>query len=235
MSDLTFNKIAGAVLATGLAIVGLGELSNIVFKTEPPKTAGYKIEGVEEGGGEAAAVVDTPPDWNAVLTPANIAAGKDVTTKCVSCHSFDANGPVIQGPTLYGVVGRQPGTHPGMAYSDAMKAFGVANKVWDYDHLYLFLKGPQKDVVGTKMSFVGLKKPEDRIAAIAYLHSLGSTLPIPPPRPAAAAAAAPAAAGGAAAPATAAAGPGAATGATTTAAAPATAGASGPTAAPAKK
>jgi cytochrome c len=191
MSDLTFNKIAGAVLATGLAIVGLGELSNIVFKHEEPAKAGYKIEGVEEAsaGGETA-VADTPPDWAAVLTPANVEAGKAVAQKCVSCHSFDANGPVIQGPSLYGVVGRDPGTHPGMAYSEAMKAFGGANKVWDYDHLYAFLKSPQKDVPGTKMTFVGIKSPEDRAAVIAYLHSLGSTLPIPPPRPAAAAVAA---------------------------------------------
>ena len=48
-------------------------------------------------------------------------------------------------------------------------------------------------------TFVGLKKPEDRIAVIAYLHSQGSTLPFPAPNPAAAAPAAPA--DGAAAPA----------------------------------
>jgi cytochrome c len=49
------------------------------------------------------------------------------------------------------------------------------------------------------MTFVGLKKQEDRIAVIAYLHSLGSTLPVPAPKPAGAApapaGAAPAAAG----------------------------------------
>jgi hypothetical protein len=60
--------------------------------------------------------------------------------------------------------------------------------MWDYDALYTFLKAPGKDVPGTNMTFVGLKKPEDRIAIIAYLHSLGSKLPVPPPRPAAAAA-----------------------------------------------
>jgi cytochrome c len=44
------------------------------------------------------------------------------------------------------------------------------------------------------MSFVGLKKTEDRINMIAYLHSLGSSLPIPAPKPAVAAPAAEAAA-----------------------------------------
>ena len=53
-SDLTFNKIAGGLLATGLAIVGLGELSSIVYKFEPAKKPGYAIAVQEEtaGGGE---------------------------------------------------------------------------------------------------------------------------------------------------------------------------------------
>jgi cytochrome c len=76
-----------------------------------------------------------------------------------------------------------------------MTDFGSKNPAWDYEHLNAFLSGPQKYIAGTKMTFVGLKKPEDRIAIIAYLHSLGSTLPFPAPNPAAAAA--PAAAAGA--------------------------------------
>ncbi|HQR89562.1 MAG TPA: cytochrome c family protein, partial [Caulobacter sp.] len=73
--------------------------------------------------------------------------------------------------------------------------FGAKNPVWDYDHLDGFLKAPGKYVSGTNMTFVGIKKPEDRVALIAYLHSLGSTLPVPAPKPAEAAA--PAAAEGA--------------------------------------
>ena len=72
--------------------------------------------------------------------------------------------------------------------------------VWTFEETSEFLKAPQKHLSGTKMTFVGLKKPEDRIAVIAYLHSQGSTLPFPAPNPAAAAAPA-APADGAAAPA----------------------------------
>ena len=54
MSDLTFNKIAGAVLATGLAIVGLRELSAGVFAPEEVTKPGYAVEVVEEGGDAAA-------------------------------------------------------------------------------------------------------------------------------------------------------------------------------------
>lgn len=211
MSDLTFNKIAGGVLLTGLVIFGLREASDIVFKKHEVEKAGYEIAVQEESAGGAAAAADTPPDWNAVLTPANVAAGAAVSAKCAACHKLDASNANATGPGLWDVVGRKPAAHPGFNYSGAMKDFSGKQPVWDYDALYTFLKAPGKDVPGTNMTFVGLKKPEDRIAVIAYLHSLGSKLPVPPPRPAAAAApaegapaadaAAPAAPGGTTAPA----------------------------------
>jgi cytochrome c len=79
-----------------------------------------------------------------------------------------------------------------------MTDFGAKVKTWDFDHLYLFLASPQSYLAGTKMSFVGLKQPQDRINLIAWLRTQSSSpLPIPPPNPKAAAA--PAAAPGAAA------------------------------------
>lgn len=187
MSDLTFNKIAGGVLLTGLVIFGLREASDIVFKKHELEKAGYEIAIQEEAAGGGAAAADVPPDWNAVLTPANVAAGAAVSAKCAACHKMDASNANSTGPGLWDVVGRKPAGHAGFNYSGAMKDFSGKQAVWDYDALYTFLKAPGKDVPGTNMTFVGLKKPEDRIALIAYLHSLGSTLPIPAPRPAAAA------------------------------------------------
>ena len=188
MSDLSFNKIAGAVLATGLAIVGLKELSTGVFTTEPPEKAGYAIEVAAETADGAAAVADVPPDWGTVLPTADIKAGEAVFAKCQSCHNVANGGANGTGPGLWAVVGRKPGSHGGFAYSASMTEFGAKQPVWDYDHLYEFLKAPQKYISGTKMSFVGLKKPEDRLAVIAYLHAQGSTLPIPAPKPVVAAA-----------------------------------------------
>lgn len=189
MSDLTFNKIAGAVLATGLAVFLLREVTSIAFEKEPPEKPGYAI-AVAEGAGGGGEAADVPIDWGTVLPAANIEQGKAITAKCASCHNFDQGGPNGTGPNLFGVVGRKPGSHPGFAYSPAMEELGSKVPAWDYEHLNAFLSGPQKYLPGTKMTFVGLKKPEDRIALIAYLHSLGSSLPIPAPNPAAAAAAA---------------------------------------------
>ena len=190
MSDLTFNKVAGAVLATGLVIVGLGQLTDIVFKYEAPAKQGYAVTpDVPAAAGEAAPV-ELPIDWGTELPKADINAGKQVATKCQSCHNLDQGGPNMTGPNLWGVVGRPPGSHPGFAYSDGMKAFAAKQPIWDYEHINDFITGPQKYIDGTKMTFVGLKQRQDRINVIAYLHTLGSSLPIPAPKPAAAAPAA---------------------------------------------
>jgi cytochrome c len=194
MSDLTTNKILAAILAVALVIVGLNAVMPELFEKKPPAKAGYAITVAPEAGA-GGEVVDTPPDWGTVLKTADVAAGEAKTTACKSCHVFDPAGTNNIGPGLFGVVGRKPGSHPGFSYSAGMMAFAAKQPIWDYDHLYMFLKGPQAYIDGTKMSFVGLKQPQDRINVIAYLHTLGSSLPIPPPKPAAAPAPAAAAAG----------------------------------------
>ena len=183
MSDLTFNKIAGAALATGLAIVGLGQLSAGIFATEAPAKPGYLVEVAEEAGA-AAEVADTPPDWGTVLPIADVAAGEAVFAKCKSCHTIEAGGANGTGPNIHGAPGRKPGNVAGFAYSTGMTEFGVKQAVWNDDNLYEFLKSPAKYIAGTKMSFVGLKKQDERINLIAYLRSQGGTLALPAPDPA---------------------------------------------------
>jgi cytochrome c len=182
MSDLTFNKYAAAILATGLAVTGLMELSGGVFAPAHVEKPGYAVE-VAETGGEAPAV-EAPIDWGTALLTADLAAGEAAFAKCKSCHVADQGGANGTGPGLFGVVGAKPGSHPGFAYSPAMVEFAAKQAVWDDQHLGEFLKAPQKYISGTKMTFVGLKKPEDRINMVAYLRSKGGQLPIPAPAPA---------------------------------------------------
>jgi cytochrome c len=188
MSDLRLNKIFGAVLGTGLVILGLQTASEVLFHAEAPEKPGYAIAIQEEaeGGGSAE---EAPPDWGTVLPAADIAAGEQVFGKCLSCHNAAPGGANMTGPNLYGLVGRKPGSHGGFAYSTQMVEFGAANPAWDYQHLYEFIHSPQAYIKGTKMTFVGVKKQQDLINLIAYLRAQSaSPAPIPAPNPAAAAA-----------------------------------------------
>ena len=45
---------------------------------------------------------------------------------------------------------------------------------WDTESLYLFLNKPSSYVPGTKMSFVGIRKPQDVADVIAYLKENAS-------------------------------------------------------------
>ena len=44
MDTMTFNKIAGAVLGTGLLVMGLNILSDAVYHAEKPEEAAINID-----------------------------------------------------------------------------------------------------------------------------------------------------------------------------------------------
>ena len=185
--DNRTNVITMMVLGAGIVALGTTIVSSEYFKGERPEKPGYVVEGVvADAGGEApAAVVPI-----AMLLPtADAAKGAEVFKKCAACHNADPGGANAIGPNLYGVIGKPRAAHAGFAYSDALK--GKAG-TWDFDSLNAWLTSPRAFAEGTKMTFAGLSKPEDRADVIAYLNKQGSNLPIPA-APAAAAPAAPAA------------------------------------------
>jgi cytochrome c len=153
---------------------------------------GYPIEGVAEEGAEAG------PDLGTLLAAADPAAGQKVFAKCMSCHTIEQGGPNGIGPNLYAVVGEPVGKgKAGFAFSSDLAAYGGT---WDYATLDTWLHSPKGMVPGTKMSFAGLSKPEDRANLIAYLKENGGGPAYPAPAAPAAAEGETAAADAAAAP-----------------------------------
>lgn len=199
--DNRTNTIAGWVLAAMAAALALYLFSSMAMKSESPAKEGYAVVAAEDTGG--AAVAEVP--FNTLMAKGDVAKGEQVFAKCKSCHTATQGGPNGIGPNLYGVVGDAIAEgRGGYAFSDALKQKGAGQK-WTFDLLNAWLTNPKKFAEGTKMSFAGLEKGEDRANVIAYLNAQGSNLPLPKPDAAPAAApAADAAANGTAVPANAA-------------------------------
>jgi cytochrome c len=109
----------------------------------------------------------------AIATPAfaqgDAAAGETIFKRCAACHSIGEGAKNKVGPILTGVVGRVAGTEADFKYSDAMTAAGAGGLTWTPEELHAFLTAPKTKVPGTKMSFPGLKTPEDLDNIVAYL------------------------------------------------------------------
>ena len=114
----------------------------------------------------ASATADTY-DINALLASADPAKGQIAFLQCRACHSLEAAGPNKVGPNLHGIMGRKAGLAPGFSYSEVMVGSAV---VWSVETLDRFLFRPSDFMPGTRMVFVGLRKPEDRANVIAYIR-----------------------------------------------------------------
>jgi cytochrome c len=99
-------------------------------------------------------------------------AGERVFNKCKACHQVGADAKNRVGPVLTGVVGREAAAVEDFKYSDAMLEKKTEGLVWTEEHLSEYLENPKGYIPGNKMSFAGLKKPEERADVIAYLMSV---------------------------------------------------------------
>lgn len=173
-----FNTAAGWVLGAAALGLGLSILSGKYFhgdKPQRPEQLGYVIEGVADDSA-GPAEVSIAEALNAMPAAELIAAGEKAYSKCQSCHTIDAGGANGIGPNLAGVMGGPVAAKGGFAYSADMKALGGN---WDWDKMDAWLKNPKALVPGTKMSFAGLSKVEDRAAIAAYLNAKGGNIALP--------------------------------------------------------
>jgi cytochrome c len=182
MDSFEWNKIIGAALGTILFVMAVHISSQAVIYAPPPSKPGYIVPGVEakkEASAPApeAQVAEPVPDWATAIPAADVMAGAMIAERCAACHDWTKGGPNKIGPNLYGVVARPRASHPGFEYSPAMKMKGGT---WTYEDLFQFLRQPASFVPGTKMTFGGLPKPQDRIDVMAFLR-MQADVPAPLP------------------------------------------------------
>lgn len=176
MDDRT-NTTFGWILFSGIVLLGGASLSSHYFQADKPHApheGGYFIEGAAEEGGE-----DEGPALATLLANADLAAGEKIFAKCSACHTIEQGGANGIGPNLYGVMGEAIGEgRGGFAFSADLKDHGG---IWDWENMNAWLTSPRKFAAGTKMSFAGLGKPEDRANLMAWLNTQGSNIALPPP------------------------------------------------------
>ena len=96
-------------------------------------------------------------------------AAQKTFKKCAACHDIGPDAKNKVGPQLNGLEGREFGAVEGYKYSKAVKAAGAEGRAWDAESLDALLKKPKDFLKGTKMSFSGLKKDEERGNLVAWL------------------------------------------------------------------
>ncbi|WP_448189370.1 c-type cytochrome [Azospirillum sp. sgz301742] len=174
------NKIFGAILLALLIGTMSGFIAEVLVHPKPLEKNAYAIAVPEKAPADAAAPAGgggAPAPIGPLLAKADAGAGQTAAKACAACHTFNKGEPAKVGPNLYGVVGGPKAHMQGFSYSDAIAKKGGQ---WGYEDLNQFLHDPKGYAPGTKMTFAGVKKDQERANIIAYLRSLSDN---PPPLP----------------------------------------------------
>ena len=166
---MTFTKVLGGFCGALLIFLLAKFGAELLYHTGPKghgddHAQGYVIE-IEDA--DEAEDEEEGSDLATLIAEADLGKGEKVFGKCKACHKLEdgANGT---GPHLFNTLNRDKGSIDGFSYSSAMAEM-PGN--WGYEELDAFLLNPKGYVKGTKMSFSGLKKAEERANLIAYLET----------------------------------------------------------------
>ncbi len=157
-------------------------LHTLSHSPEPlPKPTEAELHPAAAAAPAAAGGAPAEPSIDTLLASADPARGEADTKRlgCVACHTFVQGGKNGIGPNLWSVVGEPIAQGRDYSFSDALKKH-TGN--WTYALLNEWLTKPAAFAPGTRMTFVGVAKPDERADIIDYLRTLSAT---PQPLPAA--------------------------------------------------
>ncbi|HTK84264.1 MAG TPA: cytochrome c family protein [Patescibacteria group bacterium] len=174
MHDLELNKILAACLVAGIIASASGFAAKKLVHPHEVKASGA------EATGEAAvpAAPAMPEPYLGLIAKADAEHGKSLAKACGACHNFDKGGPNGVGPNLWDVLTRGKAAKADFSYSDDMSKH--KGEKWSYEDLNHFIWKPKSFVPGTKMTFPGFSKAQDRADVVAFLRTLTESPPALP-------------------------------------------------------
>ena len=175
MSSFEWNKIIASVLTAMIVAMATGIVAQSIVHPARLEKPVYLPPGAEgEAGGappaSAASAPAGPEPIEPYLAKADPKHGEQVAKVCLQCHTFGKGEANKIGPNLFDVMEENIAAVPGYTFSSALLA--DKDKKWDPDELNVWLYKPQDFAHGTKMTFAGLPKAQDRADVIAYLQTL---------------------------------------------------------------
>ncbi len=174
MSAVEINKIVAAILATGVIALAAGFLSELLYPLGGVAEVVYPVAGGEAAKPEAVQAPSVAVTRiSSRLADAAPVTGAGVAKKCTACHNLKKGGRKKIGPTLWNIVNRPIASAEGFTYSKALRE--KSGEVWSYENLDGFLTKPKDWAAGTRMSFPGIRRDEQRADLIAFLRSQSDT------------------------------------------------------------
>ncbi|HEV2336130.1 MAG TPA: cytochrome c family protein [Stellaceae bacterium] len=173
MSSFEWNKIIASVLTAMIVAMVSGILASKLVHPTHLEHLAYLPPGAEAGAKAAAAPEAAPAGPEPIgplMAKADPKHGEQIAKVCLQCHTFAKGEPNKIGPNLWDIMEENIASVPGYQFSNALAA--DKDKKWDPDELNIWLYKPQEFAHGTKMTFPGLPKAQDRADVIAYLESL---------------------------------------------------------------
>src|SRR5215469_6850396 len=161
MSSFEWNKIIASVLTAMIVAMASGILAGQLVRPKELEKPVFIVAGAEP-------TASAPATEGAAASLEPI--GPQLAKVCQTCHTFNKGGPNKIGPNLWDVTEEQIASVPGYQFSAALEK--DKNDKWDPEKLNEWLHNPQSFAKGTKMTFAGFPKAQDRADVIAYLDTL---------------------------------------------------------------
>lgn len=97
---------------------------------------------------------------------ADLERGRTLYLQCRACHTIEEGGPNLAGPNLHGIFGARAAADAGFPYSEALRD---ADFVWTARAMDAWITNPWVFLPGNRMSYGGMRRPEDRRDLIAWM------------------------------------------------------------------